>query len=547
MENSFNFGVESNKNTMGLFISILDSAGGANPIFRLMSPSTDLDKMTFPILAPIEKLYSLLLVLLLFLLKVYKDNFDLSEFFQTRKLDQILHFKLAANEVQDVVRTSFNLQKTLGTFEKKIDLNIIKRVTHNNLHDLSLMGINEINGLAREGFSHIEELSVVTSGAGLWSRGGGTVKALVPYNIARLLGSEFQELSCLGKIVAAKSCEEILKVASFSMAIEAHSNIERKVLDIKSRAIAKIKKINSKTIFDFEAINSIDMKFVNLACAFIKTKKYVSFDIWTSEQTHQMIQCYVEWLRDNLYKKIFHHDPVVNNKIIFSLEKYFKKSRELGETHLFGYQEGLYALDVKTGVYNFDSPTIGKGAGSIIEYLENSGRMNVLRSYGKKTIVFENIEVVSDYAPLFASHRRSRKPVSVVLVPQKNGYIGGSPLLIKKPNGEWNIELHEQCVLNEKFKNNNDYFNTNTIFFSTEVKTPETISFELKDQNTIARAKLNMGDITFNNSTHGIGGRLGHDQEMVEYENFKSFDEYGENGEFYIRTFQNKWKEMILE
>jgi hypothetical protein len=32
---------------------------------------------------------------------------------------------------------------------------------------------------------------------------------------------------------------------------------------------------------------------------------------------------------------------------------------------------------------------------------------------------------------------------------------------------------------------------------------------------------------------------------MVEYENFKSYDEYGENGMPYIQMFQNSWKDTL--
>ena len=514
MGNSLSVEIDSIINKFGFNVTVLDSTGGAKPILRSINTSLDLGKINLKSIV---------------------------------SFDEKLHFKLATNEVQDEVRKSFMLHKSLGSFEKKIDINRIKRVTNKNLHDLSVMTSAGIKNLANEGLSHIEELGVITSGAGLWSRGGGSVKALVPYNISTLLGTDFLEIAKLGKVVAANNSEEIFKLSNINSYEINSENIERKAFDIKNHAMEKIKILSAKTIYQLDAINSIDMKFVNLACVFVKTGKYISFDIWTSEQTHKTIQDYVDWLQHNIYRKVFHPDTAINNDIKRSLEKYFKKSRDLGETHLFGYQEGLHAIDVRTGTFRYDTPAIGKGAGSIIKYLENSGRMNVLRSHGKKTLVFENIEVVSDYAPLFASHRRSAKPVSVVLVPQKNGYIGGSPFLVKKADGDWNIELLEQSVLNEKFKNDNQYFNTNTIFFSTEVKTPETLSFEMKDQNTIARVKQNMGDVTFDNSTHGIGGRLGHDQKMVEYENFKSFDEYGENGGFYIETFQNRWKEMILQ
>lgn len=457
----------------------------------------------------------------------------------------VLKFELAPKEVREEVRASFIAQKEAGSFEKKIDSSKVKRVTNENLHDLAIMNEAQMKSLTANGLAHIDELSVVTSGAGLWSRGGGSVKALVPYNVADLLGKDFSELSHAGKIVAAKNSEEILKLSKVDTTGMSAEKIEARAKAIKDKAMTSIKVLLDRTIYDPAAVNTLDMKFANLATIYQKTGKYVSMDIWTSEQTHKPIADYLSWLKINIDKKTFHPDSATNAAIKESIKNYFKKSNELRESHLFGYQEGLHAIDAKTGMYKEETVSIGKGAGAIIEYLEKSGRMDVLRGQGKKTLVFENIEVVSDYAPLFASHRSSAKPVSVVLVPQKEGYVGGSPFLIQKPNGAWNLELLEQSVLSDEFKKGNQYFNTNTIFFSTEVKPPQSTVFELKEQNTIARVKQNMGDVTLDNPTHGIGGRLGRDKMMVEYENFKSYDEYGDNGKFYIQTFQNNWKEML--
>lgn len=469
----------------------------------------------------------------------------LKELISSKNSAVLPQFKMAPQEVLEEARLSFLKQKESGSFEKKIDPSAVKRVTAENIHNLAGMSEVEIKKLTEEGLAHIEELSVVTSGAGLWSRGGGSVKALVPYNIAELLGKDFAELSHAGKIVAAKNSEDILKLSKVDLTGLSAEQIMTDAKALKSKAMISIRTLLEKTVYDPRAINTLDMKFANLAAIYKKTGKYVSMDIWTSEQTHKSISNYLIWLQKNIQKKSFHQDPLINASIKQSLFDYFKKSKELGENHLFGYQEGMHAIDAKTGLYKVDTAPIGKGAGAIVEYLDRTGRMDLLKSRGKKTLVFENIEVVSDYTPLFASHRMAEKPVSVVLVPQREGYVGGSPFLIKKDNGNWNLELLEQSVLSDEFKKGNEYFNTNTIFFSTEVRPPQTIGFELKDQNTIARVKQNMGDVTLDNPTHGIGGRLGRDQKMIEYENFKSYDEYGENGGHYIKIFQDSWKDML--
>jgi hypothetical protein len=252
----------------------------------------------------------------------------------------------------------------------------------------------------------------------------------VPYNISEILGVEFATLSLSGKIVAVKNSQEILKLSKINSGKMSIEEIDKEAALIKKSAIAKIKDLLDKTTYNPKSINTLDMKFINLATIYEKTGKYVSMDIWTSEQTHGAISEYLSWLSNNISKKTFHPDSQINDSIKNALTHYMEKSKSLGETHLFGYQEGLYAIDTKTGNYKEDTASIGKGAGAIIEYLDTSGRLNLLKTRGKKTFVFENIEVVSDYAPLFASHRIAEKPVSVVLVPQKEGYVGGSPFLI---------------------------------------------------------------------------------------------------------------------
>ena len=107
------------------------------------------------------------------------------------------------------------------------------------------------------------------------------------------------------------------------------------------------------------------------------------------------------------------------------------------------------------------------------------------------------------------------------------------------------LSLNKIGMVDDEFKEGNTHFNSNTIFYSLEIDSPKSTAFELKNQNTEARVKLNMGDVTFDNESVGIGGRVGRDHSMVEYENFKNYGEYGLNGGWYVQVHQANWMKII--
>lgn len=476
---------------------------------------------------------------------------DAKEFIQSSYLASYAKesgdFSSASSSERKIVLDAFLHQQKEGSFGVKLDSKNIKRVDSDSLEaDFSKLSKASIESYRKSGINNFDELSYVTSGAGLWSRGGGAVKALVPYNIKDILKGQFKDLKLAGDIVAAKKNSDILKLMGRSNVPA--DEVDKVAKQIKIEAQQKIQKFLKLSKYNTKSVNALDLKLVNVALYSQKTKRgYIPFDIWTSEQTHKDIADYLTWLEDHFREKTFHPDIEVNKDIQNALEEYFKKSSQHNENHLFGYQEGFHAIDVANGRYKEDSASIGKGAGAIVEYLKKSGREEKLRKMGIKDVVFENIEVVSDMAPIYGVFKDSKKKVGVVLVPQKEGYSGGSPFLIRKEIGEWNLELREMTVLDDQFKEGNQFFNSNTIFYSTDIKTPKSTAFELKNQNTEARVKLNMGDVTFENESIGIGGRVGRENSMVEYENFKNYGEYGTNGSWYVEVHQNNWKQLISQ
>ncbi len=560
-------------------------------------------------------------------------------------------FAPAEPKVAREVQQAFMEKKKGGSFHKKLDPESVRRVKGSDFtHNMAKMTKKVLAKLRLDGIKKINSLAIVTSAAGLWSRGGGAVKALIPYNLKKLVGGAFSNISFGGKIFAAKTNADVLimsrlkRVTSgledavgsiftsqmkklikdgdknstealittlqslkkseleelagkiqqdansyFKSALETVSNkledpkILREIQDSLTEELAAIQAAKldqakifeiidwmrgmdsgmsnkiastikndqkeivsgliSKVQYDSSALNAVDMKFINAAKLSQKGNTYVPLDFWTSEQTHGQVDSYVKWLKQNFRTKIFSEDLEQDRLIKDSLEAYFGKGRKLGETNIFGYQRGLHAIEVESGEFLENTPRIGKGAGDIVRYLSESGRREELIALGKKDFVFENIEVISDYAPLYELYRQGNKKVGVVLVPQKPGYKGGSPFWVRNDKGEWDLKLLEMSALDEQFAKGNDYFNSNTIFVDLEVTQIDNVAFELKDQNLIARFKLNMGDATTENEAVGILGRCGQDEIFVEYENYKSMDDYGRNGMWHIRVFLNNVKE----
>ena len=402
-----------------------------------------------------------------------------------------------------------------------------------DLNTASKKVLSQLLSTGRQGASR---LYYFTSGAGLWSRGGGQVKALIPFNIKDLLTAEqFELLAKSGDIVNASKTEDVLKLA------ERHLKPGEDAEKVAAKIVEERRKILSDLIAharrDRRALNPLDMKLVNVAQLSDQAKAYVPFDIWTSEQTHAAIQTYLAEFRGSYRNKVFHPDKAIDAKIKESLGRYLRESDKRGETHLFGYQVGYHALDPATGLAVAETVPIGEGAGMAKAYLEESGRARRLREMGKNTMVFENIEVMTDLSVGMGAHMSTKKPVSVILVPERAGYKGGSPFIVER-NGKKSIELHEMSALPEEFATGNSYFNSNTIFQSLDLAPPKNIGFELKNQGgrKIARVKMNAGDITLEAPTAGIGGRIG-----IEYENFKNYLEFGENGQKLIDTYRNIW------
>ena len=447
-------------------------------------------------------------------------------------------FANESKEVTDQIKLSYqsakkSTQKTytensISPFQKK-DVSL----------DLNNQDSNLIIKLATIAKENAHKLHYITSAAGQWSRGRiNVVKALVPYNLKEIVGPNLvKKIRNLDKLLATSETSEIIALAK-KLKLSNTTDIDL----IKKEAQTWLTKIIKNASADFEkGLNPLDLKFMNVALLSKKTSSYIPFDIITAPHTHKDIANYLTKLKSSFQFKTFHKDPVQNKKIIEALAEYFQKSDQLNDTHILGHQRGVWAIDPTTGDFLPGSAPSSIGAGNFMADLKNSGRMDV---HKREIYHFDNIEVVSNLEETLAMHVMGGAETSITVVPTKAGYKGGSPYLIKNKNGTTTTQLVEDFLVPDHIKKQGELFNTGSITVNQNAKPPRALSFENKiDKDTgkpIVRVKSTPGDFTQENTTSVILGRLDDDPtKRRDYENFKSWDDYLNNGLFYLETIAN--------
>ena len=448
------------------------------------------------------------------------------------------NFANESKEVTDQIKLHFQAFKKSSqkTYAENDILPFQKKDVSLDLNIQDAHSIIKLAAIARENAS---KLHYITSAAGQWSRGRiKVVKALVPYNLKEIIGPNLaSRIRSLDKLLASSETSEIIAMAK-KLKLSNITDIDF----IKKEAQTWLTKIIKNASADFEkGLNPLDLKFMNVALLSKKTSSYVPFDIITAPHTHQEISNYLTKLKSSFQFKIFHKDPVQNKKIIEALAEYFQKSDKLHDTHILGHQRGVLAIDPTTGDFLPGSAPSSIGAGNFMADLKNSGRMNV---HKREIYHFDNIEVVSNLEETLAMHVIGKAETSITVVPTKAGYKGGSPYLIKNENGTMSTQLVEDFLVPDYIKKQGELFNTGSITVNQNAKPPRALSFENKvDKDTgkpIVRVKSTPGDFTQENTTSVILGRLDDDPtKRRDYENFKSWDDYLNNGSFYLETIVN--------
>lgn len=420
---------------------------------------------------------------------------------------------------------------------------------------------NKLISLIRHlGFTEFSKLHVTTSGAGNWRRGGRLVKAAVPLNMAETLPpAEWEKTSALMAFLAA---EAGLRKELQSQAREAGlpwANL------LNPDNIGPAKQALTQLITQAQhhplALSPLEIKYASVALE-SATGAYTHFDIFTSGGTHLSVKNALDDIRANFRETQFVSDPVLNQYVHQSIEKYIKASAILGETHLIGFQEEVPPLDPSTlqplhhlvadknasdaELELLEEPN-GLGAGLGFEILDRIGRTDQLQARGVVYGMFSNIEVLSiDMLAQFGSFRKAAKDIAVVVVPVSEGFTGGHPFEVLNSKGEWVSRLIEGNVVPAEFRAGNETFNTNTIFYTLGVKVRRRIDTEekySKNGTPILMGKVNAGLIT-ESEDYSVALLLGHTGS--DYQNFKASRDYKKYGHAVVEQWRHVTERQIL-
>ncbi len=381
-------------------------------------------------------------------------------------------------------------------------------------------------------------LYYMTSGAGLWTRGGGQIKALLPVNFADLIDDPkvlqlLRENTQVPKLPGQSTTFSGMNDTTLSQTLKEFLMPLTKKDVSKPENRRAVEAIVSAMKQSNKRLNALDVKFLQIATLSLASRNYIQFDIWTSAQTHKAIYTYVTDPGQMLSHLKGHANPLVRELATRALEPYLEVSKELGETHIFGYQRGFFAIDqygvmeaalddtyTKLHMKEVGRPTakgraiphkfvlppytqddnaapgdesylsglapLGEGAGMAIPYLRETGRLKTLKERGADSFVFQNIEVFSPLASENLTWKTMRddpndpKQMGIVVVELLPGYSGGAPF---KVDGD--IQLIETSALDEAKKEELEkkqvYFNTNTMYQDFDLELPALKGFEGKN------------------------------------------------------------------
>jgi hypothetical protein len=411
-------------------------------------------------------------------------------------------------------------------------------------HDLRRMTRQLERQLLSEGTKASRRLHYFTSAAGLWSRGGGVCKALIPYNLKACLeeGDE-AVLRKAAEIMKAKTNHDVLFWENAPVP-DGEGTYEDREAAVAQAIVDKqkeiIRQIVTRASMKPHAINALDLKFALGATGSAIAQTYVPMTIWTSDQTQHDVYDFREAVEVSFRNKDF---PISNrnrDRLMGSVQDFWSGARAAKDRHILAYQRGFHGLDPSKARFIQNTPLIGEGAGRWLTRLTDTGRL--LQLGASKTLhQFENIEVVGDRRLCVGAHVLAQRALhkelerdydeasqmSVILSPIPS--IGGTPYMVEKKNRRMRREVHEQSALTKELRDQPaEFLNSNTVFCE-GIKENSEPGWELKNQGTEVRVKVNVADPTHEYDAAMICGRLGH-----EYEDFKWIDDYLDKGEAYL-------------
>ncbi len=357
-----------------------------------------------------------------------------------------------------------------------------------NLADKVALKIVQDNGY--KGFS---PLSILKSAAGLASRFHGIVKAEGPYNYTEILSKkDIDDLLHVDKILTAskkieKDYDKVLEIANET----GGENVSpEKRLAMAIKIVKKNQKrfdvLIKKAMDHPDSVNILVPFLAGLAVESMKSGLYIHADLWTSGKTHQVVKNAIEKFKRK-YKNIkYSKDNNDNQKIVDALSRYFKVSELLGETHVFGYQEEMHALNENEATFMTDTVKIGRGAGAWSDFYKNSGRRGQLSNRGVKHVQFQNIEIFTLAVPYYMAFYKTGKMFATGMVEVKDGQSGGFGFIGTK-NGKKLVRLLEDSSIpkdqEDELLNGHVLYNSNTIMIPLDQNLDQNEGYEGKKQS----------------------------------------------------------------
>lgn len=368
------------------------------------------------------------------------------------------------------------------------------------------------------GYEGIAGLATLKGHGGLWDRGNPgmtdyerrnfqSLKGLFPINVASFLSDRERDRF--------KDAEQVFKDNSASLS--ARQAASTYLFEVITHVRAKE-----------SGIPVILLDLLQKAVYSAASRRYIPLDFLTGRHTHSQIRAYIERLRKRLDELKFPRDAAVNKMFIASLKNYLAASDLLNETHLLGYQEGLFpAISSPQGGYDFNRNAVpaSKGAGTYIDVLRITGRANEYNAMGVRDRVFSNGEVLGPLHSELLAHRLSGRKVGIVVVKPQDDSQGAKVYHVRRPNGEgWPITL-EPAFQPEHLSGPGFAFNSNTVFTSVDIEESSNILGFEKPKPEGSRVKEAVADIAQKHRAALLPGVFG-----VDYYDFKSYAHYLDYG-----------------
>ncbi|MFN0061134.1 MAG: hypothetical protein ACKVPX_01255 [Myxococcaceae bacterium] len=408
----------------------------------------------------------------------------------------------------------------------------------------------------------------ITSSAGDGTRGGGYPRMLIPLNMTELIpGREQQdELRRQNDIYRSPGSYATIfnsTVAGRTPDVPSPRTHDSFAQELRNQAEAKIAATLEGVETDPRVLTSMVAMFITDSLASMKGGDFPFF-IWTSRKQHRRLLNSFRAFQNDFDRREYTPDTKLQRVIVEALERRFEYiAKSKYKTPFFAYQEEFRGYHPENHDPPFEVHRGGagnsEGAGALVRFMHESGLSADLYGEGRDIVLWNNGEVHNDVQKILGAHLETNFPVSVVVVPEQEGYSGGWPFIAKFRGGR-RLVMIEQELLTDSFKarmvdqrkSGGNFFNTNTLCFPTtegplheagdEVVSEALTGIGFEFRNDLWVPKLNMQAIAAKRRTAAIGGRV-----PDEYEHLKSLSDFLDRGEHVVLALRHRWERDARE